>query len=145
LGLWSLLFACILGSILWSALAFSWLLITSFLVSSGFRIGWLFSGICRGSTSSWSTSGLLNFIFTLFVSSRVQDGVVWEDFSDYTSSNSFTTFSEGKSGSLGDGEWEVELSSDFQVVSGLGDLNVFREENFGSSIGSLEVKLKISQ
>lgn len=79
--------------------------------------------------------------FSFLLSTRIQNGVIGQDFSNDTSSNSFTTFSEGESGSLGDGQWEVKFSPDLEVVSWLGNFNVFWEENFSSSIGSFVIEL----
>ena len=39
----------------------------------------------------------------------------------------------------------MEFGSDFQVISGLGNLDILREVDFSSSISSLVIKLEISQ
>lgn len=78
------------------------------------------------------------------MSTRIQNSIIGKNLSNNTSSYSFTSFSEGKPGSLGDRQWEMEFGSDFQVVSRLGDFHILRQVDFSSSVCSLMIKLKNS-
>ena len=87
---------------------------------------------------------MLNFIFTFFMSTGIQNSIIGKNLSNNTSSYSLTSFSEGKPGSLGDSQWEMEFGPDFQVVSGLGDFHILRQVDFSSSVCSLVIKLENS-
>jgi len=62
--------------------------------------------------------------------------------SDHTSSNGLTTFSECKSRSCLNGNGEVEFRPDSEIVAGFGDLDTFREADFGCCVSSLEIELR---
>lgn len=64
-----------------------------------------------------------------------------EDISDQTSSDSLSSFSQSESGSFGDSDREVQLSTDSEVISWLGDLDILRQADLSSSISSLIVQL----
>jgi len=98
-SLWSL-FLSILWGCLWvnNLCSSSRLLVTCLLVTS-LGLSWLF-GISGSSSSSLY---FVNSLFSLLVSSWIQNSIFWEDFSNNTSSNSLSTLSQGESDSLGDG------------------------------------------
>lgn len=64
-----------------------------------------------------------------------------EDISDQTSSDGLSSFSQSESRSFGDCDWEVQLSTDSEIISWLGDLDILRQADLSSSICSLKVQL----
>ena len=98
--------------------------------------GWL--GLGLGGFGSRLSGHLWLLLLMLW---WVDDSVVGEGLSDHTCGDCLSTFSQGKSRTLRDGQWEMQFNSDSQIVSRFGNFCVFGQFNFCGSIGGFEEKL----
>ena len=93
---------------------------------------------------SLSNLGLLSsfkVLESLLDFSEIEFCFFWKDLSYDSSSDSLSSFSQGKPGSLFNGDREVKFGLNFDIVSRHSDFGVIREFDFCSSISSFEIEL----